>query len=765
MRFIALKMATLVAATTGVLLVGAGCDDGNVDGEGEGEGEGECENDRECGGGVICDKSNDGDDIPAADDPFGVCVRVSCLNDDQCEEGEKCDTRRGLCIPENLCDPGDPNACPTAGDKCQYVGGLPVCAPPPAADGCILTPALGYVSAGGTLQLEGVGTAADGKLVPHTTFTWAATNGAVDANGVFTPAAAGDATITGTTANGGATCTATVKVYPAVDAADLRITVIDIATRQPVSGAPVAARIAGNNEEGTTAADGSFTFAGGAAAESVSAFPANHQWHTLIDPPNDVIVYTATTVNADFVDGVKGAFNFDKVKTRGDIKLGIAGGGINAAITDLNFNTIIGEFVQTTIEISGITDGPTEVELPEGLIIGLGQEDFKGQYAALSDKAGPGIAWALAGRVPLSKVGSIISTVSGGGEDLDFGAILGAVLPFFATFDHAVVTGLDFSPAARAAGDANFENLDIAPDTLMAMSAEYTMPRLPCAPGAFGGAGCDQDIFLLTEGSGDAETVTVVATCPDPLPAGATCEPTAPFTSGAVLLSGVIVPGQGLIPLGLSAGLDVVENGEDPDGVMAQSGDNAPPAGTVLLDYAPPHDGIEGNLYVTVAIALDLNQITSTDDLGASIITKVSRRLDTTGNAFTGGFLESQGGTFVPGNSLTVAKKGTADFYRVNFDDDGELEWNVWFEGAGADPAIDIATLAQHGDVDVSPRTVHADVQAFQLGTGYDGLSPESFEELFAFNGTNLDNLLYYLGGWSSESCKANGLCNESLPD
>ena len=68
----------------------------------------------------------------------------------------------------------------------------------------------------------------------------------------------------------------------------------------------------------------------------------------------------------------------------------------------------------------------------------------------------------------------------------------------------------------------------------------------------------------------------------------------------------------------------------------------------------------------------------------------------------------------------------------------------------------------EHGDVDVTPRTAHADVQAFALGTGYDGPAPASFDDLFAFDGQDLDNLLYYLGGWSSESCKANGLCNEA---
>jgi hypothetical protein len=764
MRFIPLKLASIALAATSVLAT-VGCPAAAVDDGPVPEPEG-CEIDRECGGGSICDKTDDGDDIPAAEDPVGVCLRVSCdpaRND--CPEDEKCDERRRICVPTNICDPGDAAACSTAGEFCQYQGGAPVCAPPPPASACLLTPSVGYLAAGGAAQIEGVGTTDGGKLVPHTTFTWTASAGSMSETGVFTPpATAGAVTITGTTVNGDVSCTATMNVFAAVGANDLRVVLIDIATRLPIANAPVAARVADANVSRTTGPDGSATFPGGAGATSVSVFPATHQWHTLIDPTADSIIYTAAVANVPQVDGIKGGFNFDKVQTRGDIKLGLAGTAINAAITDLNFDTIIGGFVPTTIDIAGITEaGGQEVSLPEGLIIGLGQEDFKGQYAALSDKDGPSIGWALAGRVALSKVGPIITTVSGGGEDLDFGAILGAVLPFFATFDHAIVTGLDFTPAARSAGDANFEDVTIAPDTLMLMSSEYTMPRLPCAPGAFGTNGCTEDIFILTEGSGDAETVSVVAACPTPLPAGATCESSAPFTSGAVLLSGVVVPGQGLVPLGLSAGLDVVSNGDDPDGVMAQSGDSPPPDGTVLLDYAPPHDGVEGNLYITVAIALDINQISGADDLGASIITQVSRTQPATGNTFAvGSFLESQGGTFTAGDagSVTLEKKGTADFYRVNLDDNGEQEWNVWF--GGDTTTFNIATLAQNDSVDVADRTAHADIQAFKLGTGYDGPSPASYDDLFGFTGTNIDNLLYYLGAWSSESCKANGLCDST---
>ena len=213
------------------------------------------------------------------------------------------------------------------------------------------------------------------------------------------------------------------------------------------------------------------------------------------------------------------------------------------------------------------------------------------------------------------------------------------------------------------------------------------------------------------------------------------------------------------MPLGITAGLDVVDDGDEPDGKAQQAGEGVPDAGTLLLDYAPPHDGIEGNIYVTVAIALDINQITGADDLGASIVTKVSRNLPPAANAFANGFLQSQGGTFTPGaaGSFTLAKKGAdASFYRVNLDNNGDQEWNVWFDDADG---FDIADLAVHSGVTIAPRTAHADVQAFTLGAGYDGEQPANFDDLFAFDGQDIDNLLYYLGAWSSESCKAGGIC------
>jgi hypothetical protein len=755
MRFKAIRLAMWAAVAVGGAFAVACDDGGGVEGEGEGETEG-CGGDRDCGAGSICDKTNDGDDLAAANDPEGICVKVVCFTDSDCQnpDDEKCDARRGFCVPRNLCDPGDENAC-DGDERCVYTGGLPQCVVPPAATACTLSPSPGYVSVGGTLQIEGVGTDDDGKLVPHARFTFSGTG--VDADGTLSPTAAGDVTVTGTT--GEAECTTTVTVYPAVASGDLRVVLIDQATRQPIAGAPVAAKVASVDLEQTTDADGAATFIAGAAATAVSVFPPNHQWHTILEPANDLVLYTAATNAGVEVDGIKGAFDFSKVHTKGDIRLGLAGTAINAAITDLNFATIIGEFVPTVIDIEGITEeGGQEVSLPEGLVIGLGDQNFKGDYVALSDKGGPGIGWALGGQVALSKVGSIISSVAGSGEDINVGAVLSAILPFFATFDHAIVSGLEFDPAARSAGDPNFQDVTMTPDTLLMLSAEYDLPDLPCAPKGFSGGGdrCGTPLFSFDDG----DTTQLVTECP----AGETCEDVSSYTSGAVLLTGVVVPGQGLVPLGISAALDDADGDttDEFDGVAEQSGDDAPAPGTLLLDYAPPHDGVEGNLYVTVAIALDINSIAGTDNLGASIITQVSRSLPTEGNNFAGNsFLESQGGSFNKATgAFALQKKGSADFYRVNFDDGGELEWNVWFDGTNAG-SFTLADLPQHGDADIATRSTHADVQAFALGSGYDGPAPTSFDALFAFDGQDLDNLLYYLGGWSSESCRADGLCTE----
>lgn len=762
-------------------LSGAACDGGNA-GEGEGEGEVQqcaansraCDNDRICGGGY-CDFDGDGDGVSKADgDAQGCCVRLVCISDSDCTETEKCDVRRGICVPEGLCDPaqerggtctidGQDRPCCGEGQLCTYTNGTPTCldeAPPVAscfvaaggrpvasAEGDEVYPAV--AKAGEALQLEAFGADAQGRKVPHSEFAWSGAG--ITPAGVFTgTCASGVCSAEVTATSGAASCKGIVSVYAAPAAGTTRVVVLDLDTGAPLSGITAAANLGVGVVDETTDEHGAATFDG--TAENISAFPSDHQWHTIMNPPADVIIHTSRIPDDNVVAGVKGRFNFDAVHTKGDIKLGLAGTAIASSITDLNFATLIGEIADYNVELEGLTEpGGQVVPLPSGLVIGLGDTWVKEEYVSFGEP-GKNIAWAIGGQVALAKVGPIISNVTAA-EEVNIGAILGAVLPFFATFDHGITSGLDLADGARPSAPADgqpvaydawdFNEVELKPNTLLSQSVTYTMPDLPCAPGAVAASGCA-------------------------LPSGS--ELPSQYATGAVLLSGVVVPGVGLVPLGITAGLDDpdAEDGvDDVDGKLTGDGENAPPNGQVIIDYAPPHDGLEGSLFITVAIALDLNALQTTDSagFGASIITHVAKSFSPNNNAFKQEFLQSQGGTFTPGaaGSFQHQRVGpAADFYRVNFDNNGESEWNVWF--AEGDTLIEPSAL--HPDAAAAAaRFQHADIQAFKLGTGYEdggSVAPATFDDLFGFDGANLDNLLYYLGAWSSEACKEGGVCAEN---
>ncbi len=764
-----------------------------------------CDSDRVCAGG-FCDKDHDsadgttGDGIAAADDDLGCCVILVCTKNDDCKDDERCDIRRGICVPLGLCNPevqgggdclqrdGTSGPC-CSGDKpfCEYSDGNPTCvASPPDASNCVVAAggrplasapgdteaAPGAVSSGSDLQLEATGTDANGKNIAHSTFTWSG-DGVDATTGVLNSTCATGVcpvTVTATSVNGGAACTGVVNVY-APPTLSNRIVVLDLATGEPVANATAAATIAGTPVSGTTDANGAAEFDG--VVTAISAFPDDYQWQTIVDPPADVIVYTAHVPDQTKVAGISGTFNFDNVHTTGDIKLGLSGTAISSAITDLNFNTLIGEIADYNVELEGITDpGGQLVPLPSGIVIELGSTPIKGDFVTFGDP-GSNIAWAIGGQVALSEVGPIISGVAGGG-DVNVGNILGGVLPFFARFDHALQTGLTLTNETRprcdnggftcsgtdtcdagkgtcvtANGDDvpidtsvwGFQNVELNPNTLLSQSVDYTVPRLPCAPGQFSGGNCTPP----AEGSA--------------------------FQTGAVLLSGVIVPGTGLVPLGLTAGLDDPDDQDGNDQVdgLIDSADtvNGPAHGHAIIDYAPPHDGLEGNTLISVAIALDLGSITGgSGGLGASIVTHVTKKFEAANTFPANAFLESQGGAFTPddgtGNTghFAMATVGDgADFWRVNLDNGGDVEWNVWF--SSPTETFDIKDF-NPDPAAAAARATHADVQAFKLGAGYGDIGPEpsTYGDLFTFNGTNLDNLLYYLGAWSSQSCDQGAVCS-----
>lgn len=706
------------------------------------EGLSDCRRSIDCEAGQVCERENE-------EDEFGCCIQILCVNDTQCDEGEVCDLRRGICINENTCDPANPQAVCQPGEFCIYTDGLPQCVDAgeiPVPEVCTIAPNDIFARDGDAIELQASGALNSGALVPGATFTFASDLGTVTGNSLVATCdgpAVCTGTVTVSNANGTECGTADLTVYPTVPETDFRVLLFEQGTSAPLI-ADVAIKVTGEAElqTATTDATGAATFTGVAAGavEAVSTFPDGHAWNTYLLPAtNDVAMYTAKIADPTKVAGVKGNFNFDNVSTQGDIQLGLSGMSIGTNVTDLDFSTLLGEIADYEIELEGVTNGPEIVPLPSGLVLELGATDIKGDFVAFGEP-GKGILWALGGKVRLADIGPIISSVTDT-ENVNVGSILSAVLPFFAKFDHAVVTGLDLVEQDRPAppgpdqpvafADWPFDELTGANavnlNTLLGLSANYDVPVLPCVTGQGESPACTDNAY----------------------------------TSGAVLISGVIVPGQGIVPLGLTAGLDDPDDqdaDDQVDGQLDYKGENTPGKGEAIIDYAPPHDGLEGNINVTLALALDINGLTE-GSLAASSLVHITDSYGDTNNFPQSSFLEHQGGTFTRDNASpgtrTFAQNavGTADYYRLNLDsDDGE--WNVYYAATALPTAEAPLDLNAIRPADKTGRDITVDVQAFRLGTGYSGITPAGFTELIEFNGTNFDNIVYYMGGWSSLTCE-----------
>jgi hypothetical protein len=283
------------------------------------------------------------------------------------------------------------------------------------------------------------------------------------------------------------------------------------------------------------------------------------------------------------------------------------------------------------------------------------------------------------------------------------------------------------------------------------------MPTLPCAPGAYTGDGerCGRPAFLLR--FNDASSAVVTA-CPASLPPGATCEPDSPRARGLYMVGGSLVPGLGFVPLGMAVAYDDL-GGSSFDGVVTPT-DGVSADGVVPFEHAPAHDGLEGSAYLTWVSTLDADSRFGADDDSVSMIATFSRALgDGTLDLSSRVFLEQQGGTWTGATrTFAMSDNGVADFYRVRFDDGGGHAWSVWY----AEPdegSFDLDDLPAAASVDTSGATVNVRVEAFEFGSGYDGDAPSSYDELFGFDGADIDNLALFLGAWSSEQCRSGGAC------
>ena len=734
-------------ALAAVLALGA-CDDSSTSTSSGGSSSGNttdvcggaqtCRIARDCGGGNECRVPDGGGE--------GCCVKIVCTSNDDCAPPAECDIRRGLCVVPT-CDPSNPADCPSGQrcinttvsgvvtSQCQDVTTMATVAT------CGFDATRFSLRAGETRKLSLVGYATSGAQIPYASVTLTSSDMAVAtvaADGTVTAVAAGTATITGAATTA---CTSTVQVYGAVPTADVRAVVFDNRTGAAISGAKVQLRKTGGGAPVVvdTDANGEATFtAGGPAADvlDISAFSNGHTWVTYTQPAsNDVAFYLDPLIPTATVAGVTGNFDTSSAQPpTGDIKLGLAAFSIAGALSDLNLLGLIGKSVPTDIVIPSINVNQMDVPLPSGVYLKLSSDDIKGRIDMYADgpctTANPckRILWGLGGQVALSKIGPIIQNIAGGTGDINAAAILSAVLPFFRKFYHYAQGGISVTDITAPVGDAFpafTQTVTVKPNFLLQKSAKWNIPALP------------------------------------PLPN----DPTKSVT-GALVLQGSLVPGQGFVPLGLTAGLDACESSSTADCTISPTADGriscaddpttttvneceGVTPGDVIVDYAPPHDGLEGYPFGTVAVALDINSLGG-GDLFTSVLVAFNDQLSAGTNTFSpASFLAFNKGAW---NQGTRTYSGTsritgADFYRLNLGD-SDAQWFVFFNTTSDTFSVEAPPVPAGVTGD---RVGSADIQGFRLFTGAD--KPANFTALVGFTSTNFDNLVNYTGAFSTQAC------------
>ncbi len=503
--------------------------------------DGDCSSDR----GVCCDGL-------ACDVFYDKCVAVCTADEDcppthedvlfnedlLCQAAGYCDFKH--CSSDANCEPG--TVC--------YIGDCVTPVDCSQIDSCKVVPASAVTQLDTEVALSATAFMTSGAMAPGVIFEWTSDN--VDI------AAVADGVVTGGTATGTATITARVAgcTDPEItsDASVLnygevilgtRVAAIDEMTGQPIEG--ITVEIEGAAAAVVTDALGVAQFDDvdlAAAAATVTLSHAGYGYVSFVDAgSNDLIAHLGEIPDPDVAGGYQGHFDFSKIICGPDdsceISLGLTGASIPGNLFNLNLDVLIGELLCTDIELGGTSE---TVPLPGGLVICLNDTCFKEDYR-VTGVEGTRVAWALGGKLNLADVIEILGPIISDPDNLDIGEILGAVLPLFAGFNTAVIPNVEIVPILKVA-DADDINCDEDTSDLVPDYANF--PELESG-----------DMVLKIPMD---KTLTVdVDTLPSDGADGY-------LYDGVIVLGGVLVRDAGLVPLGLSAGMDAPTAEDVPDG-------------------------------------------------------------------------------------------------------------------------------------------------------------------------------------------------------
>lgn len=542
--------------------------------------------------------------------PVGTCLVVTCSSDADCTAPRVCSLERICKVPICQVD-GD---C-TAGEIC-LAGSCEPRPPPATAAACEVTSGDATLSPGATLALAAVARDGDGAVLPGIEFMWSSSN----------PAAA---SVSGRTATGGADegtaeltarvengpeCAGAVRVTNVVPVSggEARVVVVIDGVGTPVTGAQVTLE-AGGAQSAMTDATGVARFSGlSGALASVTVTAPGFQVVSVLQPGTTDIFLPLPAIPDDTrAGGFRGVLDISATP-RGQLQLGFVGPALPANLLDFGLEALVGDLISTEIvseELSLDLRGEDAADLPGGFLFGINNDRFTadgvgprcqgasvtaGQLGCYLTRAPEGrtAGWAFAGQLEIAEaapIASVISDAIGGSgmTEVPIGDLLFSVLPLVQNLSHSIAASLDISYAPKIGGTADFtqyERRDMA---------------------------ADQPLDVLT-----------VVGIPDLPPSDSGC------ADAAVLLAGAVLEGRGIVPLGVSAGLDAPAPTDTPDcrvaGVSEAFGPGTVDAddGQIPLALAPLHSGAEGSETFLVLAAANIDELLGDEGLRATALVK-----------------------------------------------------------------------------------------------------------------------------------------------
>ncbi|MCB9646040.1 MAG: Ig-like domain-containing protein [Deltaproteobacteria bacterium] len=479
--------------------------------------------------------------------------------------------------------------------------------------------------------------------MPGVTFEWSSTSSTVatiDAAGVATggPTAGTTQIRARVQSSIGPVDSAPVRLTnlgPPV-AQQIRITVVRQDSGLPVAGAQVELHSPGP-QSGVTDADGVvvFTQTGPAQAYSVTAAHTDYDWVTVLGASTpDLRLELPALSRTDRAAGAKGTVDLGQVTTQGALSLSLSGASLASPLYGSEPAQIFGgDIFNVSVPMVG------NIPVPAGNTVAV---EFMGFPFTLKDtfytRAQPGLRalWSFGGRIDLGNSGLGLG---------DLQNLLAALLPFYQRFEHTVDPAVPMLavPTVADTSDVNgngdttelvpnwssFPSRTLAPHQAQNLRYSLTVDNLPFVSG------------------GNANTL--------------------------VVMSGVILPGVGFVPLGLDGQSDSQGNG------IVQS---------FVTKMAPRHGGLEAGPYgvMVSAIRLDMGGLPGP----GSVRLYTSDRLPTAVDLSDGWLDSPVDATFDGGlRQASLPTLPGADLYHLSFAGP-EGTWHVYAAAAAGATQVDV---------------------------------------------------------------------------